>query len=254
MLYAEERQRQVGERVMREGRVDVAQLIEQFAVTGETVRRDLIALERRGVLRRTHGGAIPVERLGFEPTTQVRAAVMTAEKARIARAAVLEVPAEGAILIDSGTTTAMLAELLPEDRSLMVVTGSLQVMNALVNRRNITVMVVGGRLRPGSLCCVDAWAMQALAGIRVDVAFIGTNGLTVEHGLTTSDQAEATTKSAMMRCARHVVLLADHSKVGTEYFHLFGDLSQVDVLITDSGLNEDLAEDLRASGPQVVTA
>lgn len=253
-MYAEERQQAVAELVMRDGRVDVAQLVDEFAVTSETIRRDLVALERRGVLRRTHGGAIPVARLGFEPATRVRAAVMQAEKERIAQAALTEVPAEGAILIDAGTTTGVFAERLPDDRVLKVVTNSLQVINALVTKPNIEIMVLGGRLRSVSLCTVDVWALRALADIRVDVAFIGVNGLTVEHGMTTSDQAEATTKAAMMHSARRVVVLADHSKIGTEYFHLMGDLSQVDVLVTDSGLDEDLAEDVRAAGPQVVTA
>lgn len=251
-MYPEERQRAVEQLVLNEGRVDVAQLIEDFAVTGETIRRDLIALERRGVLRRTHGGAIPVQRLGFEPNIPVRAAVMRAEKEQIARLALAQVPDEGAILIDAGTTAGLLAELLPEGRALQVVTGSLHVISALVDRPDISVMVLGGRLRSVSRCMVDAWAMRALADIRVDVAFIGTNGLTVEHGMTTSDQAEATVKSAMMACARRVVLLADHSKVGIEYFHRFGDLSQIDVIVTDSGLDPDLAEDLRAAGPRVV--
>ncbi|WP_219413546.1 DeoR/GlpR family DNA-binding transcription regulator [Pseudonocardia nigra] len=253
-MYAEERQQAVAERVMRDGRVDVAQLVEEFAVTGETVRRDLVALERRGVLRRTHGGAIPVKRLGFEPATPVRAAVMQAEKERIARAALHEVPSEGAILIDTGTTTGAVAEMLPDDRQLKVVTNSLQVINALVNRPNITLMALGGRIRSVSMSSVDAWALRALSEVRVDVAFIGANGVTVEHGMTTSDQAEASVKAAMVHSGRRVVLLADHSKVGTEYFHLFGDLSQVDVLITDSGLDDDLAEDLRAAGPHVVIA
>lgn len=253
-MYAEERQRLVAEQVVRDGHVDASQLVEYFSVTNETVRRDLIALERRGLLRRTHGGAIPVERLGFEPSTAVRETVMTEEKKRIAAAAMSELPREGAILIDAGTTTAMLAELIPANQHLTVVTNSLQVANTLVARGSTTVMFIGGRMRPASLCSVDAWALRALADIRVDLAFMGTNGLTVEHGMTTSDQAEATTKTAMMLSARRVILLADHTKVGTEYFHRFGHLSDVDLLITDRGVDRDLAEDLRGAGPQVVTA
>jgi DeoR family fructose operon transcriptional repressor len=251
-MYTEERQQAVADRVARDGRVEASRLVEDFAVTSETIRRDLVALERRGVLRRTHGGAISVHRLGFEPSPPIRAAVMVEEKARIARAALKELPEEGAVLIDAGTTTAKLAELLPEDRNLRVVAGSLPVINALINKPNLTVMVLGGRLRMASLSTVDAWTMDALAEIRVDVAFIGTNGITSDYGMTTSDQAEASVKRAMVACAHRVVLLADHTKVGTQYFHRFGDLSSVDVLISDSGLDPDLAEDLRAAGPTVV--
>lgn len=251
-MYTEERQQAVADRVARDGRVEASRLVEDFAVTSETIRRDLVALERRGVLRRTHGGAISVHRLGFEPSPPIRAAVMVEEKARIARAALKELPEEGAVLIDAGTTTAKLAELLPEDRNLRVVAGSLPVINALINKPNLTVMVLGGRLRMASLSTVDAWTMDALAEIRVDVAFIGTNGITSDYGMTTSDQAEASVKRAMVACAHRVVLLADHTKVGTRYFHRFGDLSSVDVLISDSGLDPDLAEDLRAAGPTLV--
>jgi DeoR family fructose operon transcriptional repressor len=253
-MYAEERQRYVAEIVQRDGRADVAKLAEELQVTGETLRRDLITLERRGLVRRTHGGVISVQRLGFEPANPVRAVVMIDEKRRIAQAALNEVPDEGAILIDSGTTTAFLAEILPTNRHLNVVTNSVDVLTLLVPQTNFTVMMLGGRMRPTTNSSVDEWALRALADIRVDVAFMGANGVTVEHGLTTSDQADASTKAAMMRCARRVVLLADHSKIGNEYFHLFGQLADVDVVITDSGINADLEEDLRAAGATVVTA
>lgn len=225
--------------------------MDDFSVTNETVRRDLIALERRGILRRTHGGAILVETLGFEPANSVRAAVMIEEKRRIAQAAVDELPADGAVLIDAGTTTALLAEFLPRGRDITVVTNSLHVANTLAGRANVNLMCIGGRVRGTTLCTVDRWAMQALAELRVDVTFLGTNGLTIEHGLTTSDQAEASVKEAMMAAAKRVVLMADHSKVGTEYFHRYGAIGDVDLLITDTGLDADLAEDLRAVVPDM---
>src|ERR1700759_1310500 len=123
-MYAEERQRAFLERARAQGRVDVAQLATEFSVTTETVRRDLTVLERHGLLRRVHGGAIPVERLGFEPALATRDAVMTAEKGRIAKASLAEIPAEGAILRGGGSPTAPLAECLPSDRELTVVTHS----------------------------------------------------------------------------------------------------------------------------------
>ena len=101
-----------------------ASLADELDVTAETIRRDLTVLERRGVLRRVHGGAIAVERLGFEPALAARDAVMTAEKERIAKAALAELPDEGAILLDAGTTTSRLADALPTDRELTVVANS----------------------------------------------------------------------------------------------------------------------------------
>ena len=104
-MYAEERQAEILQAARTDGRVDVTGLAETFAVTAETIRRDLTILERAGMLRRVHGGAIPVERIGFEPALAARDAVLTAEKERIAKVALAEVPEDGAIILDAGTTT-----------------------------------------------------------------------------------------------------------------------------------------------------
>lgn len=253
-MYAEERHAAILERARTNGRVDVSALAAEFDVTPETVRRDLTSLERRGLLRRVHGGAIPVERLGFEPGLTARDAALGPEKQRIARAALAELPAEGAILLDAGTTTARLAEILPADRELTVMTNAVPIAMTLSSRRNVTVLTVGGRVRGRTLAMVDEWALRVLADTYVDVAFLGTNGVSVERGLTTPDVAEAAVKRAMLRAARRVVVLADHTKVGNDYFARFGDLEEVDTLITDSGLDETLAGELEAAGPRVVLA
>ncbi|PSK99541.1 DeoR family transcriptional regulator [Murinocardiopsis flavida] len=252
-MYAEERQRSILERARAEGRVDVAALAAEFEVTYETVRRDLTTLERHGVLRRVHGGAITVERLGFEPTLTVRDSVMTAEKERIAKAALLELPEDGSVLLDAGSTTGRLAERLPTDRDLTVVTNSLSIAFTLTPRTNINLMLLGGRLRARTQATVDAWALQALEETYIDVAFMATNGVSAERGLTTPDSAEAMVKRAMMRSSRRAVLLADHTKVGNDHFTRFASVEDVDCLITDNGLAPELAEDLRARGPRVVT-
>ena len=253
-MYAEERQQLIVERARSTGRVDVTLLATEFDVTAETVRRDLTALERQGVLRRVHGGAIPIERLSFEPGFAVRDAVLRPEKERIAKAALAELPAEGAVLLDAGTTTARLADLLPSDRDLIVVTNALPVAMSLSARPNITLLTVGGRIRGRTLASVDSWALSNLAEVYVDVAFIGTNGISAERGLTTPDQSEAAVKAAMVSAARRTVVLADHTKVGTDYFARFATLDDVDTLITDDGLDRQLASEIEASGPRVVRA
>ncbi|GAA3763461.1 DeoR family fructose operon transcriptional repressor [Spinactinospora alkalitolerans] len=253
-MYAEERQRLILERARREGRVDVAQLASEFEVTYETIRRDLTALERHGVLRRVHGGAIPVERLGFEPTLTVRDSVMTEEKERIAKAALAELPDEGAILLDAGSTTGRLAEQLPTDRELTVVTNSVSIALTLTPRTNINLMLLGGRLRTRTQATVDGWALQALEETFVDVAFMATNGVSAERGLTTPDTAEAMVKRAMIRSARRAVLLADHTKVGNDHFTRFATVDDVDCIITDTGLAAGLGDELSALGPRVVMA
>jgi DeoR family transcriptional regulator, fructose operon transcriptional repressor len=253
-LFAEQRQQRIVEQARQAGRVDVAELAAELAVTPETVRRDLTALERQGVLRRVHGGAIPVERLGFEPGFAARDAVRRAEKERIAKAALSELPVEGSILLDAGTTTARLAEVMPVNRDLIVVTNSLPIALSLSVRPGLTVRLVGGRVRGRTQAVVDDWALRVLGDTYVDVAFVGTNGISVERGLTTPDPAEAAVKQAMLAAARRVVVLADHTKVGAVHFARFGGLREVALLITDSGLDADVAARLEAAGPTVVRA
>lgn len=253
-MYAEERQRLIVERARAEGRVEVAALADELDVTPETVRRDLTRLERLGHLKRVHGGAIPLDRLGFEPPVSARDVAMTAEKERIAKAALDLVPDEGAILLDAGTTTARLASALPADRELTVVTNALDIATRLASNPLLTVLMIGGRVRGRTLAAVDSWAADMLRDLYVDVAFIATNGVSVERGLTTPDPTEASIKSLMVASARRTVLLADHTKVGNDHLVKFADLDQIDTVITDSGLDTRLHADLEAAGPQVVTA
>ncbi len=253
-MYAEERQQEILRRARIEGRVDVTGLAEEFAVTAETIRRDLTTLERAGVLRRVHGGAIPVERIGFEPALAARDAVLTDEKERIAKVALAEVPEEGAIILDAGTTTARLAQALPGDRELTVVVNSPAIAVILGPRVNINLLLIGGRVRGKTLATVDDWALRPLADLYVDIAFLGTNGLSTERGLTTPDPAEAAVKRAMIAASRRTVVLADHTKIGHDYLSRFGSLSEVDLLITDTGLNDELVSDVEAEGVRVVRA
>lgn len=253
-MYAEERQQEIVRLARANGRVDVATLADTLTVTAETIRRDLTSLERAGVLRRVHGGAIPVERIGFEPALETRDAVLIDEKERIAKAALAEVPEEGAIILDAGTTTARLAQALPVDRELTVVVNSPVIATILGTRANINVLLIGGRLRGKTLATVDDWALRPLADMYVDVAFMGTNGMSVERGLTTPDPAEAAVKRAMIGAARRTVLLADHTKIGNDYLARFGTLSDLDLLVTDAGLDNELVADVEATGLRVVRA
>jgi DeoR family fructose operon transcriptional repressor len=253
-LYAEERQQEIVRLARAEGRVDGASLADTLHVTAETIRRDLTMLERAGVLRRVHGGAIPVERIGFEPALATRDSVLIDEKERIAKAALAEVPDEGAIILDAGTTTARLAQALPVDRELTVVVNSPVIAALLGVRSNLNVLLLGGRLRGRTLATVDDWALRPLADMYVDVAFIGTNGLSVERGLTTPDPAEAAVKRAMINSSRRAVVLADHTKIGNDYLARFGTLADLDLLITDAGLDDDLVTEVEAAGLRVVRA
>jgi DeoR family fructose operon transcriptional repressor len=253
-MYVEERQAVIITRARTSGRVEVAELATHFSVTPETIRRDLTALERAGLLRRVHGGAVVVDLFGFEPTLAVRESVYTTEKATIASAALGFLPEEGAIALDAGSSTYRMAEMLPADRPLTVVTNSLPVATLLAARPELTVHQVGGQVRGRTLATVGSQATEYLRGVFVDVAFLGTNGFSVQRGLTTPDSAEAAVKTAFVGCARRTVVLADHSKYGSDHFAHVASLAEVSAIVTDSELPDDAVAELEAAGPQVVRA
>lgn len=253
-MYAAERHQAILERAREHGRVDVQGLAADLAVTPETVRRDLSTLESQGLVRRVHGGAIPVERLGVESAVAVREGLLGTEKARIAKAALAELPLAGTILLDAGTTTVRLAQALPTDRPLSVVTHSLPVATLLAARPNVTLHLVGGTVRGRTLAAVGPWALRELAEVQVDVAFLGTNGLTPERGLTTPDLAEAAVKRALAASARRVVVLADRTKLGHDDFARVIGIEDVDAVITDTDADEGLVRRLRDAGPRVELA
>jgi DeoR family fructose operon transcriptional repressor len=246
-----ERHERILDRVRLTGRVEVKELAGDFSVTTETVRRDLSRLEQRGLLRRVHGGAVPLERLLLEPARDERAAALLEEKRRIAAAAADEVGEADVLLLDAGTTTAEMVPALPNDRERTVVTNDLPLALRLAARPSFAVIVTGGRIRPATQSAVDAWAVDHLANIGVDIAFLATSGLSLRRGLTVSSMEEARTKRAMIDAARRVVLLADHSKLGQEYFATFAQLDEVDLLITDAGADERAVDGLRARGLDV---
>ncbi|HYV01587.1 MAG TPA: DeoR/GlpR family DNA-binding transcription regulator [Actinomycetota bacterium] len=252
-MYAEERRQEIALVVRQDGRGDVSELAGRFEVTPETIRRDLTDLERQGVLRRVHGGAIPIERFRAEPAIAEKTEAMAKEKTRIASAALEFVPDRGTALLDAGTTTLALARVFP-DRELTVFTNAMAVGLELTRRRNLKLYLIGGRVRGRTLADVDDWALRQLADLRVDVAFIGTNGLTVARGLSTPDPAEAAVKREMCGAAQQVVVLADHTKVGEEAAVRFASIEEVDALVTDAGLAPGDRQALEEAGVEVVVA
>jgi DeoR family fructose operon transcriptional repressor len=255
-VYAEERQQTIATLAGQRGRLSVSELAVEFGVTTETVRRDLAALERLGLLRRVHGGAVPMTALTVvEPGVAEREATRSAVKDRIARAAVEFVPPEGgSLLLDAGTTTGRLVGLLPLDRDLVVVTNAVPAAMRLTSLPGVRLMLLGGQVRGTTLAAVGALAVQALAEIKVDVAFIGTNALSADHGLTTPDPDEAAVKRAMIAASRRTVVLADSSKLGHDQLVRFGEVDRVDTLVTDDDVEPAMVAAFEERGVDVVIA
>ncbi|MEC4017586.1 DeoR/GlpR family DNA-binding transcription regulator [Streptomyces sp. H27-D2] len=251
-MDTEERRRGILEQARRSGAVDVAKLSADFGVSKETIRRDLHVLEEHGLVRRTHGGAYPVESAGFETTLAFRTTMHVPEKARIAAAAADLVRDAETVYIDEGFTPQLIAEVLPRDRPLTVVTSSLVTAGGLANREQISVLLLGGRVRGGTMATVDHWATRMLAGFVIDLAFLGANGISREHGLTTPDPAVSDVKSQVMRVARRRVFAGVHTKFGAASFCRFAEVSDFEAIVTDTGLPLSEAHRYSLLGPQVI--
>jgi DeoR family transcriptional regulator, fructose operon transcriptional repressor len=251
-FFADERHAEVLRLLATERRVESAWLARRFGVSAESIRKDLAQLEARGLLRRVHGGAVPVQRLSEEPGVGTRTE-QAEQKLAIARHALRFVPSGGTLLLDAGTTTLRLAEMLPTDADLVVYTNSIPVLTTLV-QRGIAVVGLGGRVRTETMAAVGPLTIRALAGINADVAFLGTNALSFQRGLTTPDPDEALVKHEMLAAAGQRVFLIDTSKFGRQSRARHATVTDVDVLVTDDGLSPHQHERLLASDVTVEVA
>ncbi|MDZ4270206.1 MAG: DeoR/GlpR family DNA-binding transcription regulator, partial [Mycobacterium sp.] len=234
-MYPEERQQAIASLVMAKGRASVTELAQEYDVTTETVRRDLAVLDKAGIVRRVHGGAVPVRALHLvEPGVGERDVTRAEHKDAIAAAAAEFFPLSGAtVLMDAGTTTMRIAAHVPTDRPLVVVTNSVPIAARLAAVPSVSLQLLGGRVRGVTQAAVGEQTLRVLDTLRVDIAFIGTNAISLRHGLSTPDSDEAAVKRAMVRAANYVVVAADSSKVGREDFVSFAPITSVDTLITD---------------------
>lgn len=256
-MYAEERHRTIVNLALRYDRVSVADLATRFDVTTETIRRDLDVLDKRGILRRVHGGAVVAENVALVETALTeREPAFVAQKTRIAEAALAYLPPAGStVILDAGTTIGRLAAAVPPGALSTVVTNSVPVAAQLAAANGgVQVHLLGGRVRGITQATVGGEAVAALGRLRCDVAFIGTNGITVGHGFSTPDPDEAAVKEAMVAAARRTVVLADSSKIGVELLVTFAPLAAADVLITDAGISAHDRADLSNAGIEVVIA
>jgi DeoR/GlpR family transcriptional regulator of sugar metabolism len=251
-MQAEERKRRILARARTEGRVDVMDIAAEFSVAPETVRRDLRLLHEHGLVRRTHGGAFPVESAGFETGLAFRSVSSVPEKRRIAAAAAERLDDAETVFVDEGFTPQLVAEALPLDRPLTVITASLPTAAALSESPSITVLLLGGRVRGRTLATVDHWAIRMLGEMVIDLAYIGANGISREHGLTTPDPVVGAVKAQAVKVARRKIFVGVHTKFGVASFSRFAVVSDFETIITDSSLSPGEAHRYAVLGPRVI--
>ena len=256
-LLAEQRRALILDEVRRRGGVRVNELTRKLGVSDMTVRRDLDALARQGVVEKVHGGAVPVvEASTHEPGFEAKSGLELTAKEDIARAAAELVAPGTAIALSGGTTTYALAHQLLDVPDLTVVTNSVRVADVFHaaqrvsgQRQGAATVVLTGGVRTPSDSLVGPVADQAIAALHFDVLFLGVHGISVEAGLSTPNLAEAETNRRLVQSARRVVVVADHTKWGTVGLSSFAALEQVDTLVTDAGLpaeaRAEISEHLR---------
>jgi DeoR family fructose operon transcriptional repressor len=246
-----DRQHEIYLLALKQGSVDVGDLARRYGVTTETIRRDLSDMQERQLLRRVHGGAIPLERINHEPRVEARDMVNAEEKLRIARLAAEEVPERGSVIIDSGSTGQRLADVFPADRDVHVVTNSLTTALTLSRRGLRKLTVLGGSVRTNTYAMVDESGRVELQKMAIDVLFMSCDGLSFRHGLTTPYREEHTMKRAMIERADRVVAMVDQSKFGNVQMFSFASFDEIDVLVTDTRADPEALEILSGHGISV---
>ena len=249
-----ERQKQILSLLSRQGRLSVAEIVTQFSISEATARRDLEVLASQGKAQRVHGGVIEVEKAPPELPILERKREQTDEKTRIGRVAAGLVGAEETVFLGSGTTVLEIARHLRDHKNLTVITNSLPVLNILAGTKTITVVSLGGMLRDSELSFIGHITEQSLAEIRADKVFMGTRGISLEHGLTNDYLQETLTDRAILRIGREVIIAADHTKVNRVSTVLLAPLNGIHTFVTDSDIDRKFVQALKRQRINVLLA
>ena len=253
-MFPEERQRRILSLLDRHGRVSVNELSDWFDVSAVTIRTDLQALAEEGAIVRTHGGAIPGDRGLRYLSLLRRLKEQVAEKQRIGEYGASLVSDGEAVFIDSSSTALAVARHLRRHRDLTIVTNALAVAHEMLDAQEVTVLMIGGRLRQDTASLVDARTIEGqLAGLNIQKGFFGAHGVDVASGLTDVSVEEADVKRLLVDLCLVTVAVVDGTKWGRAGLASFARLAQVSRVITDTGAPAEAVERVCAAGVVVVS-
>lgn len=247
-----ERRHEIIQLALADGKVDVPDLARRFAVSDVTIRTDLNALDGRGLLVRTRGGAVASSRIMQELSVAEKSAEKLVVKRRLAEAACGFIGEGDAIILDSGTTTAEIARCLSGIDKLMVMTNGLNVAQNLASADGVEVLMTGGKLRRKSLSFFGGHAEEALARYNFDTLFLGVDGFDLSAGITTHFEYEAVLNRKMCEAARQIIAVTDSSKFNRSGVHRICGPTDIDILITDTGIPAKFAQSLRDSDVRLI--
>jgi DeoR/GlpR family transcriptional regulator of sugar metabolism len=256
--FRQERLQRITEQVLAEHTVYVKDLARRYGVSESSIRLDLGELEARGVLERTHGGAILARRLDGRPLAiraplETRRQLLAAEKEAIGRAAAALVADGDTLFIDGGSTTWQVARCLGERRGLTVITNSLSLIPDLLPS-DARIYVTGGLVEREFATLLGELAAETVGRFRVAKAILGIDGITADQGLSVTDLDVAAAKRRMMASAEQTIVVADHSKLNRVSLYAVAPVAAAAVLVTDAGAPPEILESLAALGPRVVPA
>lgn len=236
--------------VEQRGKVTVEELAERFGVSGSTIRRDLVEMQRRGLVVRARGGAVTARPVAFDRPLSESGTLYVEFKEKLGAAAAALVSAGETVMLDAGSTTYQVASRLPGGVTL--VTNSFDSARAAMRRGDVQVLMIGGLAQDHPGATVGPGAELQIRSFRADVAVLGINGISPEAGLTTPNVLVAQIKRAMIAQSRRLVVVADHTKVGVETLCQVAHVRDVEILVTDSGADGEVIEAIEAEGVRVI--
>lgn len=253
--FLEERHNQILALLHKNGKIVVTDLANSFHVSGATIRQDLSILERRGLLVRTHGGAVLEKTIIDSPSLAERNAIRLPQKIAIAEKAMEFVSKGNSLILDGGTTILEFAKKLKESRlELKVVVNFMPHIQEFEKIGNVKMIVTGGSYHGRLRCFTGPFAIDSLSHINVDTTFISTTGISVTKGLSCSDPEDAEVKRVMLQRARRRILLADSSKIGCDSFITVCNIHGIDAIVTDWELPPEKRKEFEEQGIQVYIA
>ncbi len=248
----EERRRIILQRLNREGRVLVSQLAKDLSISPVTVRNDLNALAKEGLVLRAHGGAVKAESALLDREVGEKARIHVEEKLAIAARAATFVSAGQCIILDSGSTTTAIARAIKTVKNLTVITNALNIAIELVDSPGVEVILTGGVLRRNSLSAVGHLAEEVLTGLTADMFFLGVDGVDPRFGYTTPNLLESRVNQQMIRIAKETIVVADSSKFGRRSLAVICSIEQAPRVITDSKIDPRYVKELEAQGVELI--
>jgi DeoR/GlpR family transcriptional regulator of sugar metabolism len=257
-MLIEDRKNKILEHIAEHGNIKIQEICDMFSISDMTARRDLNDLDRRGLLRRIHGGAVANLGRSYEPPFQTRSSKNELRKKSIGKKAADMIYDGDSISLDVGTTTLEVARQLSTKRNLTIVTNCLQIANLLVGTLSLEVdarlIITGGIVRPRELSMIGNIPEDVYHKFHTDKAFIGIGGISLENGLTEYNIEDSQIKKVLLRNSLEKIIVADSSKFGVTTFNTVGPLEAADTIVTDSGAPTDMLEEIKDMGINVILA